>query len=131
MWECVVNDDHSVRIAEECGSRDKVKSTDWGSADSGTEVLADFMYVRKVTEKCMEFPKAFSRFFFFHFLHTKHHFFLFLCSERSSALVNQDIMEDVVVSADMLEKSMERSELKRLRNILLNMTKDGVRKRGW
>lgn len=73
MWECVVNDDHSVRIAEEYGSRDKVKSTDWGSADSGTEVLADFMYVRKVTEKCMECPKAFSGFFSFHFLYTKHH----------------------------------------------------------
>lgn len=65
MWECVVNDDHSVRIAEECGSRDEVKSTHWGSADSGTEVLVDFIYVRKVTEKCMECPKAFSGFFFF------------------------------------------------------------------
>lgn len=40
-------------------------------------------------------------------------------------------MEDVVVSADIFEESMERIELKRFQNFLLNMTKDGVRKRGW
>lgn len=53
-----------MMISEDCGggegeSRDKVKSTGRGSADSGTEVLADFTYVRKVTEKCDECPKAF------------------------------------------------------------------------
>lgn len=41
-------------------SRDKVKSTGLGSADSGSEVLADFTHVRKVTQKCEECPKAFS-----------------------------------------------------------------------
>lgn len=70
-------------------------------------------------------------FFFFYFLHTKYHFFLFLCSERNSAHVNQDIMKDVEVSVDILEESMERRDLKKLQNFLLNMKKDGVRKRGW
>lgn len=81
--------------SEDCGggegeSTDKVKSTGRGSADSGTEVLVDFTYVRKVTEKCDECPKAFSGLFFFHFLHAKPSFFL--------SVVIEDMMDDEVIS---------------------------------
>lgn len=67
VWECVVNDDHSTaRIAEAVRVGREARSIDCGSADSGTEVLADVMYVRrKVTEKCVECPEAFFSFISF------------------------------------------------------------------
>lgn len=79
--------------SEDCGGGEvKVKSTGRESAVSGTEVLADFTYVRKVTEKCDECPKA---------LFSSISIMLNPVSFCLSVVI-EDMTDDEVISADML-----------------------------
>ncbi len=113
----------TVRIAE--GWRGWVdrqgQSTGRGSADSGTEVLVDFTYVRKVTEKWWRMSKGLHGLFFFHCLHAKPSFsFWFECSNWGHDGWWGNICRHAESSG----------ELSRVQNFLL-MTKDSLGKRRW